>query len=395
MHVGKNIVVGLGLVLLTAQAHAAQKIIDLQKQGDTLHLSSQDELVFRLPANLAAGYVWRAQIAPGSKLLDRSAEGEFYNLSADRTPIFGDSLARVLRFTGLASGWTEINFEQVRPWIKNGAPIATLRYRVYVEGAFDGVLAPRPAPTFGKQTELPPVPEPGLSNLPRKLNWADSGIVTPVKDQGTTGSCWAFGTCAAVESQIMRFGNRSAGNWVDCSEQYLVSTNPWGFSGMNGGWYPMPLFVDYVPTQRGQTDAGAVYEADLPFNNASNPDLVSVTSNLPHHEKMKVWGWVDGRVDGPRPTMLHSATTEQIKEALYRYGPVPVAINSSNWGSYTGGVFRETTYSPTNVTHIVLVTGYNDDSTNFYVKNSWGEWFGENGYIRLGYESDNVGSYPV
>jgi len=68
--------------------------------------------------------------------------------------------------------------------------------------------------------------------LPTTVDWNKAGAVTPVKDQGQCGSCWAFSTTGALEGAefvekktLLSFSEKQL---VDCSGKY-------GNQGCNGG----------------------------------------------------------------------------------------------------------------------------------------------------------------
>ena len=61
-----------------------------------------------------------------------------------------------------------------------------------------------------------------LNELPKSVDWRDSGIVSPVKDQGHCGSCWAFASTATIESHVAK----ASGLLFDLSvQQVTISLN--------------------------------------------------------------------------------------------------------------------------------------------------------------------------
>ena len=117
--------------------------------------------------------------------------------------------------------------------------------------------------------------------LPERFDWRDSGGVTPIRSQGSCGSCWAFATVGALECNIAIVD----GIYEDLSEQYLVSCNILGYD-CDGGWWAHE-YHRRAPDPCG--DTGAVWEADFPYV----ADDVPCTCPYDQHPYfIEDWGYV-------------------------------------------------------------------------------------------------------
>jgi C1A family cysteine protease len=208
-----------------------------------------------------------------------------------------------------------------------------------------------------------------LADVPSSIDWTTKGAVTPVKNQGQCGSCWSFSTTGALEGAY----EIKNGDLVSFSEQELVDCdNRKGGGkdmGCNGGL--MDNAFDWIAK-----NGGLCTEADYPYTSGdtktagtcSKDSCTSVSGSAPKSH-----------------TDVQTASDSAMMSALAQQ-PVSIAIEADqkDFQLYTSGVF--TGSCGTNLDHGVLAVGYGTSSgDDFYkVKNSWGETWGDAGFILLG-----------
>ncbi|KAJ9573760.1 hypothetical protein L9F63_008843, partial [Diploptera punctata] len=199
---------------------------------------------------------------------------------------------------------------------------------------------------------------PAHVELPHEVDWRDHGAVTEVKNQGQCGSCWAFSTTGSLEGQHFRktgvLTSLSEQNLVDCSGKY-------GNDGCNGGL--MDYAFQYVKDNKGlDTEVSYPYEAE--------------------DDKCRY-------------------------KSILQKGGTDVGFwdNHESFQFYNKGVYYEKECNSTALDHGVLVVGYGTDSETgedyWLVKNSWGESWGLEGYIKMSRNRNNncgiatSASYPL
>jgi len=213
------------------------------------------------------------------------------------------------------------------------------------------------------------MPSPAAS-LPLTVDWRKEGVVTPIKNQGGCGSCWAFSATESVESALAMATRTVEGKpeLIELAPQQLVdcAPNPDDCGGTGGcAGSTQPLAFSYLVSAGGMDAA-----ADYPYKARDGPckagSLTSVVG-------------IKGQVD--LPTNNYTA----LIGALVTAGPIAISVDAS-WGMYEGGIFEPTAGGiKTTIDHAVQLVGYGSDNGVDYwtVRNSWGEYWGESGYIRL------------
>ena len=207
------------------------------------------------------------------------------------------------------------------------------------------------------------------SDLPDFVDWRDSAV-TPVKDQGQCGSCWSFSATGAMEGAWAI----STGELVSLSEQQLLDCSiRYGDMACKGGL--MDNAFEYA------IDYGMCLENDVPYE--AERESCKLTNC---ETKVKFSECQD--VQSGNQLALKAAVAQQ---------PVSVAIQADKFvfQSYSSGVITGDLCG-TKLDHGVLIVGYGTENGVDYwlVKNSWGDSWGDNGYVKIG-RNDTVNNLGV
>jgi len=213
------------------------------------------------------------------------------------------------------------------------------------------------------------------TNLLSSVDWRDRGAVTPVKNQGQCGSCWAFSTTGSIEGAYFI----STNYLLYFSEQQLVDCATWS------KWYCKGC-------EGGLMDYGFIYAESNSLMMESAYPYTAKDGKTCKYDGTKGFGKVASYEDV-------SPTAAQLRAALNKQ-PVSIAIEADDnvFQQYKTGVI--TADCGNQLDHGVLAVGYGteDGHDYFLVKNSWGAAWGDSGYVKIG--SDQCGvtmkpSYPT
>ncbi|GEM_PF-634544 len=205
-------------------------------------------------------------------------------------------------------------------------------------------------------------------SLPLKLDWRNynnDNYVTPVKEQGTCGACWAFATAAALESKVLIFQN-TPGLSMDLSEQLLTSCSGAGTCAAGS----ITAAADFL------SNFGLPTESFYPY--AESDGSCSTADADWEASAYKIIGW-----------SLVKPTIASIKNALYNYGPLVTLMAVHTDFYYYGAGIYTYAWGGFEGYHAALIVGYDDTEQYFILKSSWGVDWGEDGYFRIAYSEMN------
>ncbi|XP_049802511.1 dipeptidyl peptidase 1-like [Schistocerca nitens] len=230
---------------------------------------------------------------------------------------------------------------------------------------------PEPAPVTAEQRQR-------ASYLPKHWDWRDvDGVnyVSPVRDQASCGSCYAFASAGMIEARLRIQTNNTVQTVFSTQDAVSCTQLAQGCSGGFG----------YLIAGRYGKDYGLVEESCNPYQGI---DAQCTTDSSCRRHYVSDYTYIGGYYGAGNEVLM--------QEALVQRGPLVVDFMVLNdFRSYTSGIYKhiETAASTrefnpfVETNHVVLLVGYGvDDETNekyWIVKNSWGEEWGENGYFRI------------
>ena len=218
--------------------------------------------------------------------------------------------------------------------------------------------------TIGNRSDIKVFKPSTFGDDPENFDWRSKNVVTPVKNQGHCGSCWAFSTVGNIESQHLI---KRGGDPVQYSEQQLVDCDRGGESeGCNGG--------DMVDAFRYLIRVGGIEKQSV----------------YPYTAKNGVCKFASLLISESLSDIVQIAKDEEeMRKALLEVGPLSVALDASSLQVYKqGSIIRQTSkcgQTEDFLNHAVVIVGYGvENGVKFWIaKNSWGTSFGDQGYFRI------------
>jgi C1A family cysteine protease len=199
-------------------------------------------------------------------------------------------------------------------------------------------------------------------------------MVTPVKDQGQCGACWAFATNAVLESSYLALRKEH----IDASEQELISCAPAGKFGdrnCEGGWWAFDVLEK----------PGIESTSRYPYSHSD----AQCISNRSVEFRAFVSGYV---LSGDDAISVPSDNT--LKTAMCKHGPLAVGFDATptftdfGWNNHSSSnVFAESDSAKVN--HGITLVGWDKDG--WIIKNSWGPKWGDQGFLRVKYGTNSIG----
>ena len=255
-----------------------------------------------------------------------------------------------------------------------------------------------PSVVDGEGMEIPPADDINITEIPARYDLREENLVTPVRNQGSMGSCWTFGMMAALESALLKTMNLSCDFSENNMQNSMLQYSSYGrFTEYEGGSNVngIAYLVSWLGTFSRDYD--------------SYDELGKISPLIRTDEDVHVQDFMF-----IRNTPGDEDSLNRIKEAILKYGALDACIlskSSSDDGAPTGYYNENTSaqYAPDhNISnHEVCIVGWDDSFSkdNFIftpegdgawiVKNSWGTEWGDEGYFYVSYYDQTLSAFPT
>ena len=249
---------------------------------------------------------------------------------------------------------------------------------------------------------------------PVSFSWYDeynpsNDWLSPVKNQGICGSCWAFSAVGVAES-VINIAQGDPTYDLNLSEQYLVTDCHMvsGYQTCCGGWkddalayirdsgIPDDGCLPYVDGTGCTCRDGTCDDTDnqYPYTRECNYRTGGECSDQECSDRCGDWSSRLVNIQSYGGLGFNAADST-IKQYLINFGPlaVSVGIGSTVGGGFGGDDIYECSSTDTN--HAVAIVGYEDvgESGYWIIRNSWGSGWNGNGYYKLAYGECGVNRY--
>ncbi|KAG8183954.1 hypothetical protein JTE90_005185 [Oedothorax gibbosus] len=200
-----------------------------------------------------------------------------------------------------------------------------------------------------------------IKDLPKKVDWREKKIITPVNDQEQCGACWAFSSVETIEAMHAL----KKGSLEQFSVQQVIDCAAPPNKGCGGG--DTCLSIEWLY----ESHTKVVLAKDYPFTGKTGSCKKEVKSEKSIQIAKNFT--CDSFVGEEYLMLLHIA----------HHGPLIAAVDATGWQDYLGGIIQFNCDSERN--HAVQIVGYDitGEIPYYIVRNSWGTKFGNDGYLNI------------
>ena len=247
----------------------------------------------------------------------------------------------------------------------------------------------------GEGMQITLIDQPEITKLP-KYDLRELNLVSPVKDQGAMGSCWAFGMTAALESALLKFMNYNSTFSENAMTDSMLIYSPYGELNTFEGGLNLNA-IAYVLSWLGYCSKDST-----PYDELGKISAQIRTDYDIHIQDIVLIPHEPGDKD----------SINNVKNAIIKYGALAAYINSKSTSDEDDSIYyNEDTFAQYNPTgeisnHAVCVVGWDDNFSRFnfsqepngdgawIVKNSWGSDWGDEGYFYVSYYDTTFCAFP-